>query len=609
MTREQLEQSIQTQLPTNGVGLIAAVNTRQVATDIADYIDDEIDEMNSKVPVGMSRFSDYAVFNNQNGDYLFYMYPAEVNPARAGLMTSADKQYLNSLTSTIIPGINEHINGILSTVTNLQNTKQNKLTVNNPIYLTNDILSLRDSSGNQINSIISTASEWVNVQNKTLASVELLKQMMYTKSDVNSILGSYYNKSEIDSTLSNYYTKGETSILLNDYYTKSYVDTNYYNKNQTNTLLNNFYSKDYIDDLASNYYSKLDVDDEPISESQNLVTSGGIYKSTPTVVDSTSESDLDISDELGNVLVRFAEGNIKTKNFDSSELNSKKYVDCIGDSLTMGASWLGWYETNLQELLGQKYIVRNWGVGGETKSTIMARQGSTSVKFSSSFTLPANGTNVTLPLMKSRFDNGNVTPLLQGSTVDSSHTSKMVNPCFISGVECEMTNSGTTYYLKRKNIGDRDLVIDENAPILMNTGKQTKDAFITIVWFGTNGKPTSNEQSDELVSAYERVVTQLPNSNFIFIGLHTLDKTLAEYYENAMFNKFGNKFFNIREYCCSDILYDAGITPTQADLENMANGICPSSALYDSTHFKPVTNACIGRRLYEMIVQLGYINK
>ena len=90
MTREQLEQSIRTQLPTNGVGLIAAVNTRQVATDIADYIDDE---MNSKVPVGMSRYSDYAVFNNQNGDYLFYMYPAEVNPGRAGLMTSADKQY------------------------------------------------------------------------------------------------------------------------------------------------------------------------------------------------------------------------------------------------------------------------------------------------------------------------------------------------------------------------------------------------------------------------------------------------------------------------------------------------------------------------------------
>ena len=326
------------------------------------------------------------------------------------------------------------------------------------------------------------------------------------------------------------------------------------------------------------------------------------------VTDNDLESDLDFSDEEGNVLMRLANGHIKTKYFDSSELSNKKYVDCIGDSLTMGASWLGWYETNLQTLLGSKYTVRNWGVGGETKSTIMARQGSASVKFSSSFVLPADGTNVTLPIMKSRFDNGNVTPLLQGSTVDASHTSKMVNPCFIAGVECIMSNSGTTYYLKRKNVGDRDLVIDENAPILMNTGKQTKDAFVTIVWFGTNGKPTSNEQSDELVSAYERVVTQLPNSNFIFVGLHTLGRTLAEYYENAMFEKFGNKFFNIREYCCSDLLYDARITPTQADLENMANGICPASALYDNTHFKPVTNNCIGRRLYEMIVQLGYIN-
>lgn len=49
MTREQLEISIQSNMPTNGVGYIAAVNTRQVANDLADYVDDEIDKIDVDV--------------------------------------------------------------------------------------------------------------------------------------------------------------------------------------------------------------------------------------------------------------------------------------------------------------------------------------------------------------------------------------------------------------------------------------------------------------------------------------------------------------------------------------------------------------------------------
>lgn len=63
------------------------------------------------------------------------------------------------------------------------------------------------------------------------------------------------------------------------------------------------------------------VDDEPTAGSDNLVKSGGVYNSTPTVANSSTESDLDISDEYGNVLVRFASGHIKVKNFDSADIN------------------------------------------------------------------------------------------------------------------------------------------------------------------------------------------------------------------------------------------------------------------------------------------------
>lgn len=67
------------------------------------------------------------------------------------------------------------------------------------------------------------------------------------------------------------------------------------------------------------------VDDTPTSNSDNLVKSGGVYSTTPSITNTDAESDLDISDEDENVLMRLSGGHIKTKNFDSvlfSRINS-----------------------------------------------------------------------------------------------------------------------------------------------------------------------------------------------------------------------------------------------------------------------------------------------
>ena len=59
------------------------------------------------------------------------------------------------------------------------------------------------------------------------------------------------------------------------------------------------------------------VDDDPTAGSDNLVKSGGVYNSTPTVANSSTESDLDISDEHGNVIMRLKDGHIQTQKFNS----------------------------------------------------------------------------------------------------------------------------------------------------------------------------------------------------------------------------------------------------------------------------------------------------
>ena len=296
-----------------------------------------------------------------------------------------------------------------------------------------------------------------------------------------------------------------------------------------------------------------------------------------------------------------------------------KYVDCLGDSLTMGASRFGWYEDTLQELLGSSnYKVRNWGVGGETSASIMARQGSDCVKFQDDWVLKADMT----PTLVMDTDGGNITIktqkyntvvalLLQGAENDSGQQSRVVNPCYINGIKCTMNyQQGSGYskgkwYIKRNEAGDRDITIPKNTPVYFNTGREMGKSEITIIWMGANDGTYSNWQ--DLVDKQIMAANKVSNKKFIVVGLHKLNKENGEQYEALMRNTFGNKFFNIREYMSTNMIYDAGIEPTEDDLEKMAAGECPQSLLYDGTHLKPESNKALGTMLYNLCVALGYI--
>lgn len=88
-----------------------------------------------------------------------------------------------------------------------------------------------------------------------------------------------------------------------------------------------------VDQLEQEIEEKQDsyvVDDVPTFDSDNLVKSGGVYDAIDSIhPDATiretvhsDTSDLNITDQQGNVIARFANGHISTKNFNSSELAS-----------------------------------------------------------------------------------------------------------------------------------------------------------------------------------------------------------------------------------------------------------------------------------------------
>lgn len=84
------------------------------------------------------------------------------------------------------------------------------------------------------------------------------------------------------------------------------------------------YMSSYIADAdftnVDNWQSWI-IDKIPTASSKNLASSNGIYRTVASSGSNLAESDLDVSDEDGNVLLRLKNGGIKTKKFNSEEIS------------------------------------------------------------------------------------------------------------------------------------------------------------------------------------------------------------------------------------------------------------------------------------------------
>lgn len=70
------------------------------------------------------------------------------------------------------------------------------------------------------------------------------------------------------------------------------------------------------------------------------------------------------------------------------------------------------------------------------------------------------------------------------------------------------------------------------------------------------------------------------------------------------------KFVDVQQYLVEQCIYDLGITPTQADLDNMAAGTLPPSIMGegDTTHFgKPAAEALATNLFYPYLTERGWV--
>ena len=291
-------------------------------------------------------------------------------------------------------------------------------------------------------------------------------------------------------------------------------------------------------------------------------------------------------------------------------------IVCWGDSLTAGGGWT----STLQKLSG--IPVYNGGTGGENARTIAARQGA-DVMLVNNITIPATCEPVTIAVRKT--DSGilteegyKVTPLLQGG----AH----VNPVKIGEVEGTLRWTGTNYADTNGIWTFTRSVAGEAVTIKRPTAVRTafdrlhnQPSEVMILFIGQNG---GYADLTDLIRMHQQMISHFKGKEYLVLGLSSGTESQRAEYEKQMKQAFGRRFVSLREYLAHPVydtdgktviscygLDDAGLDPTDADIERIKQGQVPQTLLADSVHYTAATKTVIGTMLHKKIIELGILEQ
>lgn len=310
-------------------------------------------------------------------------------------------------------------------------------------------------------------------------------------------------------------------------------------------------------------------------------------------------------------------------------------ISCWGDSLTFGeGAQYDWNTTDFDGELRKKArytavlaalsgrTVNNYGVGGENTLTIAARQGSIPMVISEQVTIPADTSKVSVKLESSYVlipgESEIVKPLQQKDVNGSKELS-----CSLGGIVGTLSYDAesSTYYFNRTTAGS-ETEIAAKTQIIADASEAARGD-ITVIFTGQN----DNQQWYKyLIPKQKAMINYLNSENpqYVVIGLSTgtrdQRKSNLEDYQAA---EFGANYLNIRDYLSKYGVYEAYdlikdslsddeknefVTKIDESLETMETGKVPALLLRDKVHFNATGYRVIGRRLFEKMVELGYLD-
>lgn len=267
---------------------------------------------------------------------------------------------------------------------------------------------------------------------------------------------------------------------------------------------------------------------------------------------------------------------------------------CWGDSMTHG------YPTFLRPLA--KVPVKNYSAGGDTAEHIAMKQGALPF-YATPFTIPASNDPVKVVMVDENYNVVESIADLGGSGL---------TPVTIAGITGmfyhRYEDDGECYYFKRTESNPQNEIKVTRLTRIVTSGmKDQKTGDIHIIFSG----PSNGYKYDEaykLIETQQRMIDDIGHDKYLIISLTSLyylpqiwefNADLAEYY--------GDHFLDFRTYLLEHGLEDAGITPTEQDLADLAIGEIPSSFRSDEEHGNDIYNELLAQQIYKRLVELGYL--
>ena len=298
----------------------------------------------------------------------------------------------------------------------------------------------------------------------------------------------------------------------------------------------------------------------------------------------------------------------------------KKTIICVGDSLTANGGDMA-YPAKLQALVGDKYEVRNYGIGGDTTVDICARIGAIAAETSVDFTIPKEkDTEFTLPTVSDEL--GNIT----NYGIVSSMTGYKINiytkggylnrstitPITINGIELAVQNSTISgpVVVKTKEEMGADVEIKAGSTVVMNGYKLCQDADIIIVNMGANGGYNTDISSEYSIVKQFECIAKKYKCKLLFITPHTVN--MYSSFREAMRKAYGVNYLDTRLYFSTKAIYDAltlGLVDavTDQDIADMQAGNCPTTLLADGIHFNDIGRTLLANLIYKTLKTMGYV--
>ncbi len=280
-----------------------------------------------------------------------------------------------------------------------------------------------------------------------------------------------------------------------------------------------------------------------------------------------------------------------TKDFDALTFaeSTRTRILCWGDSMSQG------YPAELRPIVPA--TVRSYSSGGDTAEHIAMKQGGLAL-YAAPFAIPADTEPVLVPLLDYKYD-----PVI--SMADYGGVG--LTPAYICGIKGTLYyTDGDMYYFKRETAGEEIRVNRLTRVVTDAMTRQQKDD-INIIYSGANNAYRSGD-AVELIEIQTAMIEYSGSDKYIIIGFSAFrDRESLIAFNQTLADHYGEHFLDFGSYLITDGFKDAGITPTDEDLQNIADGRMPASFRRDEVHGNGIFDRLLAEQLCKKLIDLGYI--